>query len=661
MLRTIISLALSFCCTTSILSAQETQEPQNFPFGKQEALLQYLDLSKPKLNHIEAIWKEQSAEEACNALLDYYKAKTIADALMPAPIRDEETYLKRANDALLKGIYYSQAIPGTPPRSTKGHFFDWNYEGPNNDREWAWFFNRHNTLRDLYSAWEQTQDPRYPHLTSQLISDWVTANPKPERLSFSPAWRALEAARRIEGPWVETFYGFRESEAFSDDARLHMLYSIHDHGDYLMKHHAFSGNHLVTEMMALLKISIVWDEFKDAEKWRHYAAEKLTTELMAQTYPDGAHKELANHYQRVTILSFQKALDLMKISDLHEAHEQMQPRVEAMWNYFARIAKPSGEGPLNSDSDWEPNLEFVSKHNQNRKSPRKDWLWITSYGENGSRPEGLASHYFQWAGHAIMRDHWERDALWAFFDMGPYGTDHQHHDRLHLSLSLGQRDILTDAGRYTYDPGVARDYYQSAYAHNVVLLNGNAVADGSHEVTEPLPNIAETGESHDMFRATGHYPATPTQGKGRSFHTREVTFYKTKDATTSFWKVQDTLEHVGPAKWETLWHFHPDCEIEITEDGVYTTFPEGLNLALLPLSHDPEFELVKGQTTPQYRGWRSRSYGEQQPAPMVTATLRTLSPTKQVWVLIPFRAGSERPTAKLKQDGSIAITPRETP
>ena len=60
---------------------------------------------------------------------------------------------------------------------------------------------------------------------------------------------------------------------------------------------------------------------------------------------------------------------------------------------------------------------------------RDDLLWIGSRSEQGKTPKTI-SKAFDDAGIYIMRESWERDALYLHMDAGPYSAAHQHEDKL---------------------------------------------------------------------------------------------------------------------------------------------------------------------------------------------------------------------------------------
>ncbi|WP_232767513.1 heparinase II/III family protein, partial [Geminisphaera colitermitum] len=355
-------------------------------------------------------------------------------------------------DAALLDTYTLQGITATQPRLSNGGY-DWDWRGPNKDPEWAWFFNRHAIFQNLLDAYRKTGDTRYRDHLLATLNDWIAAHPPPRAISFSAAWRPLEAARRVMESWIPTWRQLRDDPAaFPPERRARFLQSLHDHGNHLRHHHAFAGNHLITEMLALAELSLTLPDLPDALEWRDYALTRLARAYDEQVYPDGAHKELSTHYQRVVALNYQQLLTLLRTSGQTDLARAWEPRVRRLWEYFAAVMKPDGTNPLNNDSDTEAVATLLRAYSPDTLPPTH-------------------STHLPYAGQTIFRSRLSPLHLWAFFDTGPRGTDHDHADRLHFSLSIDRNDFLVDNGRYTYTPGPFRDYFAGPSAHNVVLLN----------------------------------------------------------------------------------------------------------------------------------------------------------------------------------------------
>jgi hypothetical protein len=243
-----------------------------------------------------------------------------------------------------------------------------------------------------------------------------------------------------------------------------MLSSLPDHARFLKAFHKEEGNWVVSEMTGLATIAVLWPEFENAPSWLDYANDRMKREITAQIYPDGVHSELTTHYHFVMARRFGQFVSLLEHSD-RTVDPAFAAVVERMWNYLAYTLRPNGCNPLNNDSDYQ---RFgVHVDGSARAFARDDWMYIASNGARGRTPDS-SSVVFPWAGHVLMRNGWAPDSHWSFFDIGPWGTGHQHNDKLHLSVTAYGRDLLVDAGRFTYAPGKFRDYFIGSRGHNVI-------------------------------------------------------------------------------------------------------------------------------------------------------------------------------------------------
>jgi hypothetical protein len=305
--------------------------------------------------------------------------------------------------------------------------------------------------------------------------------------------------------------------------------------------------------------------------------------------------------------------------------------LERMWNYTASVMRPNGTGPLNNDSDlyqYRPDvLKAAEQYN------RPDWRFIATNGAEGTRPEGLPSVMFPWAGQLVMRDGYGADAQWAFFDIGPWGTGHQHNDHLHLSVTAGGRDLLVDSGRFAYGGQTAAKfgpgYKGHSAGHNVILVDGCGQQPGPLRTEQPLaagdwritPEFDFARGSFEQFEGL----------EGQLRHTRALVYVR-----GFCWVVVDRIETDRPRRLEALWHWHPRCTVTVQGRQTESTDPDTGNLRIAPLGDvDWQVALVKGQDTPRVQGWYSPEYNHFEPSPAAVYSAQVSGSTAFAWVLIP--------------------------
>ncbi|MCD8481717.1 MAG: hypothetical protein LR015_02960 [Verrucomicrobia bacterium] len=394
-----------------------------------DRLFTQLDASHPVMARVQANWSTGQRQAAAQQLLDYFSQREPSDLLL-RETQPPPNFMQIAADAL-EDIFTLQNVRAAQPRRADGSM-DWNYRGPRNDKEWAWMLNRHGHFISMIHAWQATGDTRYIEKVDSDLYDWLNQHSFPGRLTFSPAWRALEAARRILHSWNLVFFSLRDQPGFRAETRLLMLASLLEHGDNLRNHASFwGGNHLLTEKTALALLSVGWPELAPSREWLSYSVRVTKAELSRQVYPDGAYQELSNHYQRVVARNALYFLQLVKASPYYDPDFELEQRVEALWNYIAYVMRPDGYGPLNNAGDLEHNRTLLGEALNTFDRP--DWNFLARMG-SGQVPVHTPSIFFPWAGHAISRDDWEQNHHWSFFNIGPHGTAHQHEDNLHLSV-----------------------------------------------------------------------------------------------------------------------------------------------------------------------------------------------------------------------------------
>ena len=382
-------------------------------------------------------------------------------------------------------------------------------------------------------------------------------------------------------------------------------------------------------MSALATIAFVWPEFVHAADWLRYAVRTFKAQLFEQTYPDGCHTELSNHYQRITALEAQRFLELLDAAGRADLGQDIEPRVTAMWDYFAGVMRPDGRGPLNNDGGLERNGPALRKLGLADASPTRRCLF--NPGKSGGPPSAPASRFFPWAGQAIARGEWgDSNAGWARLDLGPHGTDHQHRDTLALELVRGNRVLLADPGRFTYQPGPFRDYFVGPEAHNVLRLNGQGAVDPPLRADRPVPALAEARDGYQCFVGTASFPASPHLGRCSVPWTRAL-FY----AVGRYWLVVDTVLAFGTHELVAGWHLGPECLASVYDGHLVTRNQTGPNLALIPSAEvDWEIELARGQETPFPRGWYSRNYNMKVPSSAAEFQLRIDSPLALGWLMV---------------------------
>ena len=585
-----------------------------------------------------AFWEAGEVPAAKEALLTYFRAKAVPPEALPDPLPVDQSILIRGLDAW-RGTFSFQGR--TAQAAEKDGPIDWTHRGPDSSAEWSWFLHRHAFLRDMLLLYEVQGHDEFAGRMRDYLVDWFWKFPPPEKQSFSAAWRALEAARRYVDSWLPVYAGLRGNPAFGEEAELAILAGAARHADYLRHHHHFGGNHLVTEMMSLASIAAVFPEFTNARDWLDYAVSRSLEEMERQVYPDGAHKELANHYQWIAGSSFQRLYALLVATGNPDAASRLRPGMEKIWDYYAWVTRPNGTGPLNNDSDLEPNAEQLRR--LARFYDREDWLFVATGGSEGQRPAGGPSRVFPWAGHVVLRTDWGAQGDWVFFDAGAFGSDHQQQDRLHLSVSLMGKNLLVDSGRYVYRDDEWAEYFRGPRAHNVPTFDRYERIIPDPVAAKPQDALADL--SGDLLRASGNIPLRdPATGVWSGQHSRQVAL------GDGFLWVVDQVDLARPDSGTFRWHFHPDLDLVETDEGWLIRQGDRAVARWIAVSTvDWEITEIRGRDKGGVQGWYSPEYNERLPNSVLTYRTQPTSRSTTSWLLASADSGIESAELRLTE------------
>lgn len=606
-----------------------------------------LDLERPGLESVKTAVAAEDWPAACTALLEYYRTAKTSGWLRKPPATPGTDRVPAA-DTILDGTFSANGVSAKVPRRPDGGP-EWAYNGPNDDREWGWGLNRHHWVGGLLGAYQSTGNPVYVQGFERLMRDWITSNPYPGEKNSTPQWRGLEVFSRVAGAWPGSFFALQDVPEFTPATRILMLSSIPDHAHYGRHFHAGRGNWITMELLGLATAAICWPEFKEAGAWFDYATTRLLPEMAEQVYADGVQKELTSHYHRVALRSFERFMNLARRAG-RDVPAGFRDGIERMYNYLAYAMRPTGYGPLNNDS----NLDFTRREVLARVDifDRPDWAYIATNGQEGEPPEGPPSVVFPWAGQVIMRSGWDADAHWAFFDVGPLGIGHWHYDKLHLSVAAFGRDILVDAGRYTYKGGDWRRYFVGSRSHNVILIDGAEQQAYARQATEPLAGTFAITPESDV--ASGVYDGGYSGLEGTVTHTRTVLYCR-----GTYWVVVDRIATDRPRTIQPLWHFHPDCTVAVEGTSVVSVDEDKGNVRIAPASTLAwDVTIVQGQTDPHIQGWWSREYNSKEPSPCAVYAAPIDAGATFAWVIVPGKGNIPKIAAEIGQATDDAVEVR---
>lgn len=634
---------------------------------KMKYIFENLNLETKGLEKVSQAYREGSIPKACTLLLEYYKNKTNEkikaggdespdfyfslgkdnSAAKQKESADKSARRQTTADSILLDIYTFQNVKGQVPHLADGHL-KWAHTGPEDDIEWAWALNRHYPVNDLLSAFAEIGKPEYARYIDTFVKDWITSSwPYPAVKSSTAMWRGLEVSFRVK-MWAQVFYRFINTDYISPATRLLILSSLPDHAHYARNFHA-QGNWLTMEISGLATVASSWPEFKASKAWMDYSIGTMVASMKEQIYPDGVQTELTSSYHFVALSNFMLFANICKKNHV-PLPEYYTQTLEAMYNYLAMTIRPDGYGLLNNDADLMDNRKRLQEAAENYR--RDDWKYILSNGTTGKQPKEGPSYIFRWPGQLISRSSFGADAQWSFFDIGPWGSGHQHNDKLHLSVAAFGQDLLVDGGRFAYRGEVAkkfRKYATGSASHNLVMVDGQGQANG--------PTVAKTPLSENLYAVTKEFDYGSgifekfTGVEGTFSHTRSMVYVRGK-----FWVVADHLTTDRPRAIETLWHWHPSNQLQEANAGIVATSNKRGNLAIIPVgTTDWKVTQVKEQESPNIQGWYSPEYNQFEPNPTSVYSTKLNADETFVWILWPSEGKSPAIQAKILSKDATSV------
>lgn len=540
----------------------------------------------------------------------------------------------------------------------------------NQYKEWTWQLSRHHEWKLLAHQYHLTGDEKHAEVFAGLFDSWVKQAVVPDDSvsgGQTLCWRTIECGIRMGASWPYVLFSFYNSPYFTDDLLVDWYKSVWEHGNRLKLQHR-TGNWLIMEMNGLAQIGIFYNQFKQAKEWFDYAVEKLTEELDRQVYPDDFQYELATGYHYVVILNYTRLLRVAKVYDII-LPESFLKRLESMLELFVRIMRPDACLPdINDGSDCLAK-KYIGK--QIDFFPNNKTLqWICNDRIGDGQPD-YTSVALDYAGMMIMRTGWNENDIWGFLDAAPFGTGHQHEDKLNFLIHAGGKYILTECGSYAYDDSEMRRYALSTRSHNTVRVNN---MDQNRRVCYHWEDEDIQKKSGMIYRiedtfdyVCGEYDEgygnceEDTAFKDKDIndmptgpaymgvkHQRSVIFMKQPEKvfskiisdSTPFFIVIDRLYSQDDNEYEFLWHLDAD-EITLHGMDVKADFLHIKN-SLDNIKTDG-VSLIRCQQSPHWQGWKkgpSGIQGDDAPLPTVRYTTHA-SNTRVVTIFYPEKYNSD--------------------
>jgi hypothetical protein len=525
------------------------------------------------------------------------------------------------------------------------------------DKESTVSINGMHSVQNLVEAYVETGKQKYADHAVRLMKSFYDHCPVPNHRHIVGPWRTLEVGSRNWRVWMDLVGYLGDNPAFTPEMHSIMARLRLESIRYLLAFCGGPNNWYQVEASGMAVAALYSPELKLADAYLRIALRRLKWLNSFAYYDDGFQFELTQGYHVfptnaiTSVVKAAKARGVILPADytrlVEKAHEMYLYSVQP--NHILPTFNDCNPIP----TDPAPLLRFAAE-----LFDRPDFRWGGSHGEEGQAPDH-ASHAWSSAGYYVMRDRWDKDAHFLFFDGAPWGAAHQHEDKLNFALYAYGRQLITDPNIYSYSPTEMTHYFKASRGHNLVMIDGM----GQARRFFPLAQFKSEGKNEWVSRpafdfvsseylegyAPDPYPERGTREQVQmGFSQRRAIFY----VKPGYWILCDLVK--GKDKdvhtLEQIFHiapiYEPDTPVPFRAGDVSVS-PElietrdaGLgNLAIMPVDPEKlEARAQKGETSPAV-GWVG-VLGEF-PAWDVTLQTRTALPCRLDAVLYPLAPGEK--------------------
>jgi hypothetical protein len=600
-------------------SGDEAQFPRDVPWNPKNAIYE--------------------AKRVLNGELKYFEHKFIKTGFPPDWHKDPTALQPPSFAEHPRGT----AVRMSPRSDLTKHWSEISDDG-RVDIKFIWEASRFSMVYTLVRAYASTRDEKYAEAFWELIQSWVESNPP----NTGPTWMdGQEAALRLMA-WTFGFYAFMDSPSTTPERIAQSTIMVAAHAERIYKNidYAISthSNHTISEAFGLWLVGLLFSELKDAEKYFALGRRLLEQEAAAQIFPDGSYSMYSLNYHRFILQIYFYA---MRLGELNSApfSESLKERVTRSVDYlYQLIDSETGQMPVygsndgalvlplnNCDfTDYRPLLQlgsYLTKGTRLFESGAWDeplyWLYGSQalHAKVGSPPQ--TSQSYADGGISVLRGSQSKSIIRCT----DFRSRPSHADQLHVDLWWRGKNIACDAGTYLYSgEGAWRNGLAHTGVHNTVTVDHK-------DQMKMVSRFTWTNWSRGKVLK---HRENLWQGEHNGY--KPVTHKRTVMALDSDrWLVVDYLWDTQPHHYVLHWLFN-DFPYEQQENLILLSLDSmkyKVQVGLVEGKSD--FSVVRGDPN-STRGWRSRYYGNKEPA--ISMILESNQPRVYFWTFFGAESDS---------------------
>jgi len=431
-------------------------------------------------------------------------------------------------------------------------------EAGTDDPEWIYALARHSNLWCLAKAYSYSEDPEYISCFEKIISSFLMYTEYSNAFTET-SWRSLETGIRPEN-WIRSLELFNAMglELMVVDK---MKESLKDHIRQLMEtrrsFHRLSNWGIIQDH-GLFVAGLYLGDSEAVET----SLERLEEELSLSILPDGNHFEQSPLYHAEVLHCLLDTILVARNTNTPLCN-MFEKKASAMAEALYLQKSTAGKLFLQGDSDeiTIDDLLFSAGMLLERKDflekETEETLWDFGPYDGELSPHVYKSAYLEYSGNIYLRG---KNIETRFFS-GQMGSGHGNISPLHVDVLYRGTPFATDSGRLTYMETDDRLLLRSAEAHNVLILDGSFPDKpiGTWSFSS-LPEIQKGSVLlHDEFdlAEASHlsYLDNGTVIRRRVLRLGDNILIIADDILSS-------NDHSS----EVLWHFHPNVDLQRTDN-----------------------------------------------------------------------------------------------
>ncbi|MBS4204804.1 alginate lyase family protein [Lederbergia citrea] len=515
------------------------------------------------------------------------------------------------------------------------------------DIKWIWELSRFSFVYPLVRAYAAVGDDKYVETFWSYFEDFIKKNP-PE---LGPNYKCGQEMSFRLMAWTFGLFAFLEHPASSKERLELMMKAIYHHADHVDKHIEFAlksvkNNHSISESVGIYTVGILFPFFDKANRWMKRGKKFIQSEAMWQIYEDGSYIQHSMNYQRLVIQDLTWAVRLGQINnDLFD---------EAFLNRFSQTVRfmyqhqelTTGKMPNYGMNDGAYIHPLTScEYLDHRPALQAAWYilnnellyknmdvneiayWLIGSECTNAKISSIKqkSQDYSKGGYYLLRN----DNSFGMIRCTSYKHRPAQADMLHFDLWYKQKNILADAGTFSYNTDMDHIlYFNGTSSHNTIMANNkDQMKKASRFIWLNWTKSKMLRFNHKEFQVFEgeHY------GYGGVTHRRGIIQYG------SYWVVIDDLfGRIDNDSVSLSWLFGIQNVEQLNQNELIIGI-EGEHLKVKTYSTQSyTANLYKGSLKP-LRGWRSLYYGNKEIYPQLVIESIIKEPTRFITIIGPDR------------------------